>query len=405
MLEPAEALARIMRDARALPALEASLDAALGRHLASPVDAVYDSPSFDNSAMDGYAVHASDVAAASEDTPVTLPVVGESKAGDAIPGALTAGHAMRIFTGAPMPPGADAVVVQEDTSRDGDTVSIRFASNAGRHVRLAASDFRRGTRLLDAGHHVDPGTIALLASQSLAKVAIHRPPRVTILSSGDELRPVGTELAPGQIVNSNGPMLEALVRDAGGIAEAHHVPDDLDAATEAMREALREHHLVLTTGGVSVGDHDVMKAAMERAGVDVEFWKIAIKPGKPVVFGKAGDAFVLGLPGNPASAFVTFAMFVRPLIRCMLGDPAPYPTTLEGSLATSTRHRPGRVEYLRGRIEGSSFVLHPKQGSGAVAALAWCDVLVEIPRDAESVEAGTAVRGVRVGSRGATALF
>lgn len=405
MIEPADALARILRDAHPLKPLKASLDASLGRCLAAPIDAAYDSPSFDNSAMDGYAVHASDIVTASDDAPVRLPVVGESKAGDSIPAPLAAGRALRIFTGAPMPPGADAVVVQEDTSRDGDDVLIRYASETGRHVRARASDFARGTRLLDAGHLVDPGSIALLASQSLARITIHRPPRAVILSTGDELRPVGSELAPGQIANSNGPMLEALVRDAGGLAETAHVPDTLDAATEAMREALRDHHLLLTTGGVSVGDHDVVKAAMDAAGIETHFWKIAIKPGKPVVFGTAGETFVLGLPGNPASAFVTFTIFVRPLIRCMLGDPAPYPQTFRGTLAETVRHRPGRTEYLRARLDGSRFVLHPRQGSGALAALAGCEALVEIPADAGNLPEGTELRAIRVGSRGATTLF
>ena len=405
MITPAEALARIMRDVRPLPPLEVSLDAALGRCLADPIDSVYDSPSFDNSAMDGYAVHAADVASATDAQPVTLPIVGESKAGDGIPPPLARGHALRIFTGAPMPPDADAVVVQEDTTREGDQVSIRFASEVGRHVRARASDFPRGTRLLEARHIVDPGCIALLASQSLARVRVHRPPRVAILSTGDELRPVGSALDPGQIVNSNGPMLEALVRDAGGITSTAHVPDELDAAVAAMRESVDEHHLVLTTGGVSVGDHDVVKAAMTGAGVETHFWKIAVKPGKPVVFGTAGDAYVLGLPGNPASAFVTFTLFVRPLIRAMLGDPLPYPKVVRGTLATTVRHRPGRAEYLRARREGSTFLLHPAQGSGELTALAWCDVLVEIPADAESLPAGHEVCGVRIGSRGAASLF
>lgn len=355
--------------------------------------------------MDGYAVHAADVATAGEDTPVRLPVIGESKAGDSIPAPLSPGTALRIFTGAPMPPAADAVVVQEDTTRENDDVLIRFASESGRHVRATGSDFERGTRLLEAGHLVDPGTIALLASQSLARVSIHRPPRALVLSTGDELRPVGSVLAPGQIANSNGPMLEALVREAGGVAESAHVPDTLDAATDAMREALQDHHLVLTTGGVSVGDHDVVKAAMDAAGVETHFWKIAIKPGKPVVFGTAGDTFVLGLPGNPASAFVTFTLFVRPLIRRLLGDPAPYPRTLRGTLGSAVRHRPGRVEYLRARLDGSRFVLHPHQGSGALAALAGCQALVEIPADAANLPEGTELRAIRVGSRGATTPF
>lgn len=402
MLKPAEALARILRDATALPATDVPLDDALGRVLASPIDAAYDSPSFSNSAMDGYAVHASDVASATDDTPVRLPVVGESKAGDAIPEPLSLGQVMRIFTGAPMPPDADAVVVQEDTSRDGDDVVIRYASNVGRHVRLRGSDFQRGARLLDAGHIIDPGTIALLASQSFASVSVHRQPRVTILSTGDELQPVGSELQPGQIVNSNGPMLRALVHRAGATATTGHVPDSLDAATHAMREAITNADIVLTTGGVSVGDHDVVKAAMDAAGVETHFWKIAVKPGKPVVYGTAGNTAVIGLPGNPASSFVTFLLFVQPLIRCLLGDAAPFPQTIHGVLRRAVRHRPGRVEFLRARVEGNEFVLHAKQGSGALAALASCDALVEIPEHAEGVDVGTELRGIRVGTRGSS---
>ena len=197
-------------------------------------------------------------------------------------------------------------------------------------------------------------------------------------------------------------MLRALVRRAGGIASTAHVPDDLDAATQAMRDAIANADLVLTSGGVSVGDHDVVKAAMAAAGVQTHFWKIAVKPGKPVVFGTAGTTAVIGLPGNPASSFVTFLLFVQPLIRCLLGDVAPYPQTTRGVLQRAVRHRPGRVEFLRARLQDSEFVLHAKQGSGALAALATCDVLVEIPADAEGVEPGSELGAIRIGTRGST---
>lgn len=384
-----------------LPPERVTLDAALGRHLATDILAREDAPPFDNSAMDGWAIRAADLAGASAQQPVTLPARGESRAGGEPPPPHAPGTATRIFTGAPMPEGADTVVAQEDTERRGDDVAFFLAPEARRHVRARAADIRAGEPLLAVGHRIEAGTIALLASQGLGGVDVHRRPRVAILSTGDELRDVGDPAAPGTIVNSNAPMLAALVRLAGGVPRL--VPrcgDELGAVVAALEGALQDD-VVITTGGVSVGDYDVVRDAFERVGVDMSFWKIAIKPGKPVAFGRHGGTPVVGLPGNPVSAFVTFFVFVRPGLRRMLGDPAPFPAPLRVPLAEPYEHKPGRTELVRARLTEDGARLHSRQGSGAIPSLAWADALVVIPAEARRLEAGDSVVALplRTGSR------
>jgi len=371
-----------------LPTERVSLLDAAGRFLAADLRVRRHAPAFDNSAMDGYAVRAAELAT----VPVTLPKHGESRAGGPAPGALPEGHVMRIFTGAPMPSGADAVVVQEDTEDEGASVLLRFAPDPGHHVRVAGEDLREGDVLLRSGCALHPGALALLASQGVAVVPVNRRPHVAILVTGDELRDLGEDLPPGAIVDSNAYALAALVAEAGGVPRI--LPrggDDLDALTQSVRAGL-EADLLLTTGGVSVGKYDLVRDALSRAGVEMQFWKVALKPGKPLAFGTFGSTAVLGLPGNPVSAFVTFHVFARPGIRRLLGDPTPEEVSLPVILGAPLRHRPGRRELVRARLrrEGDRLVAypHPKQGSGSLPSLAEADALVAIPSDREAVPAG-----------------
>jgi molybdopterin molybdotransferase len=393
VLEIAEAQHRILRAFRPLPQEEVALADALGRHLAVDVGAPHDAPPFSNSAMDGYAVRAADVSRAAKESPVVLSVVGESKAGDAPDQALTPGTAMRIFTGAPVPAGADAIVIQEDTEWMGDSVQIFFAAGPGHHIRLRGEDTRAGSVLLPAGHVVSPGAIGLLASQGHGRVWVHRRPRVAILSTGDELRGVDDPETPGTIVDSNRYALAAQVEEAGGIPwTLPTVRDDLDAIVTALDEALSAD-LVLTTGGVSVGAHDHVRVAFARLGIEADFWKVRIKPGKPLTFGCRGETPVVGLPGNPVSAMVTFHVFVRPGLRRLLGDPRPHSRALPVRLGADLERRPGRPELVRATLEttanGTVAHLCSRQGSGALPSVALADALVLVPAEASALRRGT----------------
>jgi molybdopterin molybdotransferase len=391
----AEALREMMPAFAPLRAVVAGIVEARGLFLAESVDARVDGPAFDQSAMDGYAVRAAEVSGAAEPSPARLPVVGESRAGGAWPSPLAEGSAMRIFTGAPLPAGADAVIAQEDATREGDIASFRFAPREGHHVRARGSDVRAGVPLLPRGHDVRPAGVALLASQGIGEVRVHRRPIVSILCSGDELRLLSEPDRPGSIVSSNLYALIAAIEEAGGIARAlPTAPDDLDALTQSVAEECAAADLLVTTGGVSVGDYDPMRAAFERAGVAMRFWKIAIKPGKPLAYGLAGATPVVGLPGNPVSALVTFELFVRPGIRRMLGDPRPYPRLFDARLAHAHRHRTGRVELARGwldRGEDRRVSLFADQGSAAAATAALADALVVLSAERADFAEGESV--------------
>ncbi|RMG15047.1 MAG: molybdopterin molybdenumtransferase MoeA [Planctomycetota bacterium] len=393
MLEPAAALKELVGAFAPLGAERVELSAALGRVLADPVHAREDSPPFDNSAMDGYAVRSAELAGASPETPVRLPLRGESRAGGPPPPPLPPGHAQRIFTGAPLPEGADAVLMQEDSRRPAPDVVEALASvPPGRHVRRRGEDVARGDRLLAAGALVGPGEVGLLAAQRQATVSVHRRPQVALLSTGDELRDLSDPPEPGTIVNSNAYALAAQVRVAGGIPWVlPTAPDEPTAIEAAVREGLRAD-LLLTLGGVSVGEYDFVRGALAACGVRERFWKVAVKPGKPISFGLAGTTPVVGLPGNPVSAMVTFEVFVRPGLRRLQGDPRPYRPRVEVALASDHRRRAGRLELARARLEAGG---HPprahllaRQGSGSLPSMVGVDALVLLPPEREEFVAG-----------------
>jgi len=375
---------------------------ARARVLASDVLAGRDLPGFDHSAMDGYAACHAELSGA-----VPLPVRGESRAGGAWPEPLAAGCVMRIFTGAPMPEGADTVIMQEDVAAEHGAIRVRELPKLGGNIRRRGSDLAVSSLALPAGQLIGPGEIALLAALGCARVATHRAPRVAIVCTGDELREVHEALPPGALVNSNAYMLAAQVEDAGGIATVlPSAPDRIEEIIARFEQALAGSDVVLTSGGVSVGDHDLVADALGRAGVETRFWKVAMKPGKPLLFGMRDAVPVLGLPGNPVSAFVGFEVFVRPLLSRMRGLTAPYPALTPVRLAHDHRKSKGRPELARGVLTPSTSgsgelmaQLHTRQGSGSLPSIAQVDALVFLPGDASELASGAALTALRIGAR------
>jgi molybdopterin molybdotransferase len=403
MLTFEEARERILSGAARLGQERARLDAAAGRVLAERIVAQHPLPPFDHSAMDGYAVCAADLIG---EGPFQLRVgTDQSRAGRPAP-TLGAGEACRIFTGAALPGRADAVVMQEDVQRAGDRVTFASRPRPGAHVRAAGEDLRPGQEALAEGSRLQAGHLSLAAALDHGELIVARRPRVAIVPTGDELRPPGTAGIPTSIPESNGVALAALCRQVGAEPRVLvSIKDDLDATAAALDQALTDFDLVLTVGGVSVGDHDLVRPALARAGVELDFYKVAIKPGKPLAFGrreKAGKATrVVGLPGNPASAITTFVLFVAPLLRALQGDSAPIPLLVPARLGSPLRHKPGRLEFARATLEreGRDLVAIPfhNQSSGATTSIGWATALILVPLDAEDLAAGTVVDVLRLG--------
>jgi molybdopterin molybdotransferase len=388
MLSFDAALQAILESAPRLENEELPLEATEGRVLATSLIADVDIPAFNYSAMDGYALCFADLPASG---PWKLEVAGESRTGHAVP-AWKPGTACRIFTGAEVPAGADTVVMQENVTREGDTVRLEKIPARGEHIRKRGEDVPRGSIGLEAGTFLGPFQLALAAALDRAKLEVSRPPRVTVLCTGDELRDPGALARPGSIPESNGLALAGLARRAGAQTRlARRVGDDLESITAAIRAALDESDLVVTVGGASVGDHDLVEPALRAAGAEIEFWKVRIKPGKPLLYGKRGSARVLGVPGNPVSALVTFSLFGLPLIRRMQGAKSPTPERRRFVLAETFRQKPGRLGFQRARIEGERVRILPNQASGAANSMAWAEALVMISEDAAEVAAGTLV--------------
>ena len=358
-----------------------------GRVLAKPVTAPCAMPGVDLTAMDGYAVRAADVAQAG----VVLPVSQRIAAGD-VGTPLAAGSAVRIFTGAPLPEGADSVVMQEDcTLLDDGSVRFGQAAQWGKSVRRRGSEVAQGSELLAVGTRLGPAHVALAASVGLGTLPVRPRLRVALFSSGNELLEVGAPPALGKIHDVNRVQLGMLLRELGcAVSDLGILPDDLDRTRQALTTAAADHDLLLTSGGVSVGEEDHIKEAVEASGT-LELWKIAIKPGKPFAFGQVAGTDFIGLPGNPVSSFVTFVMLVQPFIRQRMGmaNAAPPRRLLRAAFDWSTPDV--RQEYLRARAQpDGSVVLHPQQGSAALAGLAWANGLVEIP-PGQAIRAGDTV--------------
>lgn len=375
-----DALQTLLGQARLLAEPEeVPLRAALGRVLAESRQAGLDVPAYDNSAMDGYAARSADVPAAGTRLPVSQTIAAGH------PGTpLQSGTAARIFTGAAIPDGADCVVIQEDTASDGDRVVIREVPAAGQNIRPRGHDIRSGTVVLEKGHRLQPHDLGLLASLGIARVSTYRPLKVAIVNTGDEVVEPGQALAPGQLYDSNSYTLQGLLERLGmQVLRLGIVKDTLEATRDRLRQAAEEADCIVTTGGVSVGDEDHVRQAVQQTG-EIALWKLAIKPGKPFSFGRVAATPFFGLPGNPVAVFVTFVTLVRPCLLLMQGATSIATPAIEVPLGFDLVKSGSRQEYLRVRLVSSGrghleLIAFPDQGSSIMTSLSWADGLAVIP--------------------------
>ena len=385
LLPVAEAQARLLALGERLPVEELPVSACSGRWLARDLLASRDQPWADLSAMDGYAI-------SSAEWPGPWRIAIESTAGAALPPALAAGESCRIFTGAPLPPGADAILIQENAElREGLLYPIGDALAPGRHVRATATDFAVNQLLLPAGTALGPAQIALAVLGGHGSLPVGSRPTVALISTGNELVPPGAPTPPGRLPSSNAPMLATMLGAAGAeVIDLGIIPDDLEALTRALKEAAKAD-IILSTGGASVGDHDLVRPAFAAAGGNLDFWKIRMRPGKPLMAGKLGDSIFLGLPGNPVSAFVTATLFLLPLVRHMAGAADPLPRSATASLAAPLPATGERDDYLRAFHTTDGLVSVTSQDSAATAALAQAQCLIVRPAVSPAAAAGDQV--------------
>ena len=378
LLSVAEALQRVLEHAAPLPAEEVPLSEAAGLVLAYPIKARRTQPPADVSAMDGYAVRSSDVANA----PVKLTVIGEVAAGRPFARAVAPGQAARIFTGGMMPDGTDTVVIQEHAERDGDSVNVERSSPKGRHIRSQGLDFKLGDVLLSAGQRLTARDLALAAGMNHPLVPVHRRPKIALFATGDELVPPGCEPAPGQIVSSNNYALAVLARAEGAhVDDLGIVADRLDDTVAAVRRArAKGADILVTSGGASVGDYDLVQKAFTSEGMTLSFWRLALRPGRPLMHGRLGDMHVLGVPGNPVSAFVCGFLFLVPLIRRLAGRTDLAHAIDSARLGVDLPKNDERADYLRATLsnEPQGLVATPftVQDSSMMVSLAKADCLV-----------------------------
>lgn len=381
---------------------------ALGRVLARDVVSPVSVPPHDNSAMDGYALYRADL---DSDQPTRLPVTGQALAGHPYPGPVPRGEAVRITTGAMTPEGPDAVVMQEHCTIAPDESWIEIDPGVaarlkpGENIRRRGEDVQTGTGLLPRGLRLRPQDVALAAGQGIAALEVVRRPRVAVASTGDELREPGAALQPGTIYESNRYTLIGLLRRLGcAVTDLGILRDDREAMLPALRYAAASHDVLLTSGGVSVGTADLVKEVIGELG-RIEFWRLAVKPGKPVTFGRIQDCLVLGLPGNPVSVMVSFLLFARPLLLKLMGTEPAEPARLRVAADFQFRRKPGRREWLRARLRadptgGLSAGIYHTHSSGALSSLSWADGLVELPEDCAGVAPGDAVDYLPFGGLG-----
>ena len=400
MLSVAEARARILAPLRATPAEVVALAAGWGRVLARPVVARLTQPPADVSAMDGYALRTADGALGR-----VVRVIGSAPAGHPFTGTVGEGEAVRLFTGSLVPPGADTILLQEDAAVDGVRVTVREACALGRHIRRAGQDFAVGDALLQPGRRLGARDIGLAAAANHPWLFVHRRPRVAILATGDEIAMPGDPIAPGGIVSSNTHALSALVRAAGGEPVVLPVArDDLDSIAASV-DQIGGADMLVTTGGASVGDHDLVQAALAQRGLELDFWRIAMRPGKPLIAGRVAGTPVLGLPGNPVSAMICATLFLLPALDVLCGLPAAAPRTERAVLGAALQPNDHRADHLRGtlspRPDGSLVVTaFPRQDSGLLRLLAGADALILRAPNAAAAPAGAEVEVIRLDARG-----
>jgi molybdopterin molybdotransferase len=393
-----EAALRILDDVRPQPPLRVPLDDALGSVLADDVASPLDIPAWTNSAMDGYATRAADVRGASDTAPVRLRVVEEIPAGHFPLRSVGPGECARIFTGAPLPEGTDGVVRQEDTDEGRDVVTIYKDRDAGANLRHVGEDVRRGTVVLRQGALLGAAELGVLASLAVAHPLVHRRPRVAIMGSGDEIVDVDQpeEILSGRkIASSNTHTLMALVRLAGGEPVNLGVARDTRESFREHLEAAREADLLVTTAGISVGEHDYVRPVLEEMGATQKFWKLRMRPGAPVGFGLLGDVPWIGLPGNPVSTMVTFELFVRPAIRKMCGHALPFRRSVRATMAETVTLKPKLQHFLRAVLSegpnGLEARLTGPQGSGILTSMVRANALLVIPEGQFETPAGSPV--------------
>ena len=385
MISETDARAKILGAVRPLPARKLSILEALDSFAAEDYFARLALPMFDNSAMDGYAVIAGDCKSGQR-----LRVIGEQPAGIDRKLRVSKGEAIRIFTGAPMPGGADAVVMQEDVTRKGDEVVVNADVDVDEFVRRRGCDLGEGQKIIGKGERIVGTKLALLAAQGFADVLVGGQTRAAVISTGDELAKPGEKLQPGQIYDSNSVLLQTLLQHSGAtVASIHHSNDDAGSLRKAFQEATK-NEIVIVTGGVSVGEHDLVQSTLRELGAKIDIWRVAIKPGKPFLFGQLGHCFVFGLPGNPVSAFVTFLQFVRPAILKMMGARDLDSPKIPAKLAVDLTNDSERAHYLRGKFEHGSFAPMGRQESHALFGLSQSNALLRV-EPGKSFKAGEVV--------------
>jgi molybdopterin molybdotransferase len=393
LLSVRDAHARVIAAFENLPAEMVSVADAAGRVLATPPQARLTQPPSDLSAMDGYAVRAEDVPAA----PTTLTLVGQAPAGGSYDHALMPGQAVRIFTGGPLPMGADSIVIQEDTKAEGNKVTILEAPKPGRHIRKAGLDFSTGDSPLAAGRLLSTRDVALAAAMNVPWLAVHRKPRVAILSTGDELVMPGEPVGRNRIVSSSGIAVAALVRGWGGDPTLFDIARDDAKLIEERIAAGAQHDLLITLGGASVGDHDLVQGALKAQRFAMDFWRIAMRPGKPLMFATTDRARVLGLPGNPVSTMVCALLFLKPAIERMLGQPGDLVGTEPARLAADVKENDTREDYVRATVTRSAdgalaVEPHKVQDSSMLSVLASSNALLVRPAHDPARKAGDIVQ-------------
>ncbi len=396
MLKVKEAIELILAEVSPIGIETVSIEAAAGRVLGRDVIARRGNPPWDNSAMDGYALKYADVSTASESAPVKLRVLYDLPAGSAPKGPVGPGEAVRIMTGAPTPEGADAVVMVERTRKNNDhTVEILAPAREGQNIRKEGEDFRAGDTVLKEGALIRPAEVLMLATTGTARVEVYKRPRVAVVSTGDELVDIESEPTPGKITNSNGYALTTLARGAGaecvnlGIAR-----DDREVLNEKFTEAAG-YDCIISSGGVSVGDYDLVKEVLRDLGSDMKFWKVALKPGKPLAFGIIGGKPAFGLPGNPVSSMVAFEQFVRPALLKMAGRKDIFKKAFPARLTAEIKKKPGRINFIRGRLEAKDgeYLATPLvgQGSGMISTMVRANIYIIVPADCTGIKAGEIV--------------
>jgi molybdopterin molybdotransferase len=402
-LSAAEAARRILAEVRRQPVLRMPLADALDSVLAEDVVSPIDIPAWTNSAMDGYAVRGEDVRGASDEHPIRLRVVEQLPAGAFPSKRIGSGESARIFTGAPLPEGADSVVRQEDTDEGRETVTIVRDRDVGVNFRLAGEDIRRGTAVLEAGRSLGPAELGVLASLAVAHPLVYRQPRVAILGSGDEIVDVDRpeEILSGRkVASSNTHTLRALVRRAGGVPVNLGIARDTPASMREHLERALEADLLVTTAGISVGEHDYLRDVLRELGAEQRFWKLRMRPGAPVGFGLLQQVPWIGLPGNPVSTMVTFELFVRPAIRLMAGHTLPYRRSVPVQLTESVSLKPRLQHFLRGIVSdgpnGPQARLTGPQGSGILTSMVLANALLVIAEGQFETTAGSIVQALRL---------